>query len=125
MRGPTIPISRALDMLKKNLAEVARVNEWSELMGYKSTQRFTYHFVKYYGNRPHKFLVVIRLESIIHELRENCKSNLEIARDHSLPEERALNNFTNYYLDLSPTQIKEIPRQEVERVLLKIRNNIY
>ena len=111
------PISRALEELKENLSEVARVSEWCELMGYNSVQNFTYHFIKYYGDRPHKYLVYIRLESIISELRNNCKSNLQIARDHSLPEEKALNNFTNYYLGHSPTDLKRMQEMELRSVL--------
>lgn len=125
MEESTKPITRAIVELKDNLSEVARVSEWSKLMGYKSTQKFTYHFIKCYGDRPHKYLVYVRLESIVHELRQNCKSNLQIAQDHSLPEERALNNFTNYYLHLSPTRIKELPNTKIEKILFKIRNNLY
>jgi hypothetical protein len=39
---------------------------------------------------------------------ENNLSNHEIARKHSLPDEKALNKFTNYHLRCSPTEIKTI-----------------
>ncbi len=111
-------IEDALKQLKANLSEVARVYEWADLMGYEDPKRFSEKILRHYGVRPQKMMELVRLESIIQELRsQNNYSNLRIARMHSIPDEKTLNNFTNYHLGLSPTALRNKPKEEVSTLL--------
>lgn len=111
-------IHNAVDELKSNLTDVARVFEWADLMGYEDPKRFSEKFLRHYGVRPQKIMELIRLESIIRFLRsEQQFSNFRIARMHSLPCEKTLNNFTNYHTGHSPTRLKNMPEEEVMKLL--------
>lgn len=109
------PISTAIEELKNNLFSTARVCEWGRLMGYKNPKRFARKFLRYHEITPQKMLEHHRLKSVIHHLRTKSDlSNFEIARLHSMLDEKALNNFTNYHLGLSPTELKEISENEIQ-----------
>ena len=111
-------IHNAVHELKSNLREVARVFEWADLMGYEDPKRFSEKFLRHYGVRPQKIMELVRLESIIRYLRNSEKySNFRIARMHSLPCEKTLNNFTNYHAGCSPTRLKNMHDEEVMKLL--------
>ncbi|NGP75762.1 AraC family transcriptional regulator [Balneolaceae bacterium YR4-1] len=111
-------IHNAVDELKSNLTDVARVFEWADLMGYEDPKRFSEKFLRHYGVRPQKIMELIRLESIIRYLRSNENlSNYKIARMHSLPCEKTLNNFTNYHTGYSPTALKEKSKEEIGHLM--------
>lgn len=111
-------IHNAVDKLKSNLTEVARVFEWADLMGYEDPKRFSEKFLRHYGVRPQKIMELVRLKSIIRFLRSDENyPNFRIARMHSLPCEKTLNNFTNYHAGCSPTCLKNMSEQEVMRLL--------
>lgn len=118
-------IQNAVNELKSNLTEVARVFEWADLMGYEDPKRFSEKFLRHYGVRPQKIMEVVRLESIIRFLRsgENY-ANFRIARLHSLPCEKTLNNFTNYHTGYSPTHLKNMPEEEVEQLMKRLWSKI-
>lgn len=111
------PIETAVEELKDNLDTVARVNEWAELMGYARPKRFSRHFLHYYEIRPEQVLVRIRLNSIAKEIRTGQKKYYEIARSHSLPDEKALNNLTKRHLGYPPSKIKTLEEKELQELL--------
>jgi transcriptional regulator GlxA family with amidase domain len=111
------PIERAIDIFKENLDTVARVTEWAELMGYERPKRFSRHFLHYYGRRPQQVLVRIRLCSITKEIRTCQKKYYQIARSHSLPDEKALNNFTRRHIGYPPSKIKTMDENELQELL--------
>lgn len=107
-------LHNAVEELRANLTDVARVFEWADLMGYEDPKRFSEKFLRHFGVRPQKIMELIRLESIIRSLRsEEDYSNYKIARMHSLPCEKTLNNFTNYHTGYSPTALKEKSSEEI------------
>jgi len=111
-------ITLAVTELKDNLPEVARVNEWAELMGYDNPRTFSDTFLRHFGVRPQKIMELVRLESIIRHLRSrHTTRNLLIARRHSIPDEKTLNNFTNYHLGYSPTAIKNMAESEIREIM--------
>lgn len=110
-------ISSSIDRLKANLSNVARVEEWARLMGYKNPKKFSRKFLRHHLVRPQKILEFIRLKSIIHQLRRGKSSNFEIARRHGIPDEKALNKFTNYHLGYSPTDLKTMPKKQLKKEL--------
>lgn len=120
-----LQIQHAVNELKSNLTEVARVFEWADLMGYEDPKRFSEKFLRHYGVRPQKIMELVRLESIIRYLRstENY-SNIKIARLHSLPCEKTLNNFTNYHAGCSPTNLKNMSQETIEQLLENLWNEI-
>ncbi|MFH5833429.1 hypothetical protein ACG2F4_15895 [Halalkalibaculum sp. DA3122] len=120
MRGETVNIGRAVDLLEANLMQVARVTEWAQLMGYKNPKKFSRRFLRHYTVRPQPVLEYMRLKSIIKALRKDGRSNFEIARAHGIPDEKGLNKFTNYHLDCSPTHLKKIPEKKIQEKLDRI-----
>jgi transcriptional regulator GlxA family with amidase domain len=114
------PIEDAIEELKSNLNTVARVNEWAQLMGYKSTKLFSRHFLRKYRCRPSEILMQIRLKSIITMIRRNDKSCTEIAWKHSLPDEKALNSYTNRHFGIPPKKIKNMSARKLRK---KIENS--
>jgi transcriptional regulator GlxA family with amidase domain len=118
-------ISESIEVLKANLEYTARVAEWAELMGYTCPKRFARKFVRYFAIRPQTCLKYVRLQSISKALRNEKKSNFEIARKHGIPDEIALNKFINYHLNCSPSQVKRMPEnllwEKVERFGSKVR----
>ncbi|MDX1636332.1 MAG: hypothetical protein R3281_00080 [Balneolaceae bacterium] len=120
MHGEVVKITRAVDMLKANLNEVARVIEWAHLMGYNSPKKFSRKFLRHYTVRPQRVLEYTRVKSIVHELRKGSKSNFEIAITHGIPDEKGLNKFTNYHLGCCPTAIKQMTEEKVESKMEKL-----
>ncbi|MDZ7690148.1 MAG: hypothetical protein U5K69_03155 [Balneolaceae bacterium] len=118
-----IDMEEAVKHLKANLRYVARVYEWANLMGYENPKRFSEKFLNYFGIRPQKIMELIRLESIICDLRSTeCYSNMYVARKHSLPDEKTLNNFTNYHAGHSPTGFKNMSEEEVTGLIESLWN---
>lgn len=118
-------MENALPELKSNLTEIARVFEWARLMGYEDPKKFSEKFLRHYGIRPQKIMELVRLESIIRYLQsEQDFSNLKIARLHSLPCEKTLNNFTNYHAGYSPTDLRNKSEQEIQELLENIWSKI-
>ncbi|MDI6402712.1 hypothetical protein QLX67_11960 [Balneolaceae bacterium ANBcel3] len=125
MKHHQTEIHQAIDVLQANLSHVARVVEWSNIMGFDHPQKFAYKFLRHYQVRPLKVLDYMRLKSIIHQLRSDRRySNLEIALAHSLPDEKALNNFTNYHLGVPPRRLKSMSEAELKRSFQKFGNKI-
>jgi transcriptional regulator GlxA family with amidase domain len=118
-------ISNAIEELKANLSNTSRVEDWAELMGYNCPKKFARRFLRYYSVRPIIMLEYIRLESITSQLRKSSLSNFEIARQHGIPDEIALNKFINYHIGCSPTEIKRMSdeqfRVRIEKFGSKIR----
>lgn len=112
-------ISNAINELKANLSQTARVVEWAELMGYKCPKKFAQRFLRHYSVRPIKMLEYIRLKSIINQLRDTKYSNFDIARQHGIPDEIALNKFVNYHLGCSPSDLKRMPHKNLRKKLQK------
>lgn len=120
-----LQIQHAVNELKSNLTEVARVFEWADLMGYEDPKRFSEKFLRHYGIRPQKIMELIRLGSIIRGLRSsNNYSNIKIAHQHSLPCEKTLNNFTNYHAGYSPTDLKTMSEEEIDRLMENLWNEV-
>jgi hypothetical protein len=118
-------LHNAVDELKANLTDVARVFEWADLMGYEDPKRFSEKFLRHYGVRPQKIMELVRLESIIKYLRSDENySNFKIARLHSLPCEKTLNNFTNYHAGVSPTALKSKTDEEISRLMEKLWSKV-
>jgi transcriptional regulator GlxA family with amidase domain len=107
-------ISYAIDQLEANLSHTARVEEWAELMGYNCPKKFARKFLRHYSVRPIKVLEYIRLKSIINQLRKGVQSNFQIAREHGIPDEIALNKFVNYHLGCSPSSIKRMDEDQLK-----------
>lgn len=118
-------MDHAIKKLKNNLSDVARVFEWADLMGYENPKRFSEIFLRHHGVRPQKIMELVRLESIIRDLRnKRSYTNLKIARMHSLPNEKTLNNFTNYHSGHSPTTLRGMPSDEVDLLMEKLWKKI-
>ena len=118
-------LHNAVEELMANLTEVARVFEWADLMGYEDPKRFSEKFLRYYGVRPQKIMELVRLESIIRYLRSaEGYSNYKVARLHSLPCEKTLNNFTNYHAGYSPTALKHKSREEVDSLMEELWSKV-
>ena len=124
MSETSIQISESIDLLHQNLNEIAQVGEWANLMGYRNTKKFSRCFLRYYEVRPCKILISIRLKSIYSELRTGAHSNFEIARRHSLPDEKALNKFVKYHLTCCPKELKKVPEKEFYREVEKFGSKI-
>lgn len=124
MEKEVVCISRAVDILADNLKKVARVTEWAELMGYKNAKYFSRKFCRHHDMRPQKVLELIRLKSIITQLRKNNTSNFRIAKQHGIPDEIALNKFTNYHLGCSPTALKKMPENELQKMLERLGSKV-
>jgi methylphosphotriester-DNA--protein-cysteine methyltransferase len=118
------PLSDAIEKLKNHLSDIARVAEWADLMGYDNPKYFSEKFLQHYDVRPHKVMDYIRLKSITKYLRTTEYSNHQIARIHSLPGEKALNNYTNYHLGHSPTNLKTMPEARLYSILEKFGSKI-
>jgi transcriptional regulator GlxA family with amidase domain len=116
MKEKSKPIELAVKELKENLDTVARVSEWADLMGYKRTKLFSRHFLKQHSIRPKKILLKIRLKSIIQILQNSQKSCYEIARLHSLPDEKALNSFVKRHLGISPSKVKTLEENKLQEL---------
>jgi transcriptional regulator GlxA family with amidase domain len=120
----TQQISASIKKLEANLSQTARVEEWAELMGYKCPKKFARKFLRYYSVRPIKMLEFIRLRSIACQLRQGLYSNFEIARNHGIPDEIALNKFVNYHLECSPSMVKRLSENQLEEKLKKFGSSI-
>jgi len=117
-------LSNAIEVLEANLSKTARVEEWAELMGYHCPRKFAQSFLRQYSVRPIKMMEYIRLTSIACQLRNGNASNFEIARNHGIPDEIALNKFVNYHFGCSPRQVKVMPEKQLEEKLKKFGSKI-
>ena len=115
-------ISNAIEELKANLSQTARVEDWANLMGYTCPKKFAQSFMRQYEVRPINILTNIRLKSISMQLRNNVKSNFEIARSHGISDEIALNKFVNYHLGCSPSCIKRLSDIELDQRFEELKN---
>lgn len=115
-------ISNAIEELKANLSQTARVEDWANLMGYKCPKKFALSFMRQYEVRPINILTYIRLKSISMQLRNSVKSNFEIARSHGISDEIALNKFVNYHLGCSPSHIKRLSESELNQRFEELKN---
>ncbi len=116
-------IADAIELLSANLSNIARVSEWAELMGYDCPKKFARKFLHYYSIRPQKILEYVRLKSIARQLREGECKNFEIARNHGIADEIALNKFVNYHIGCSPRDLKKMPDRMVKKRLEKLIKN--
>ncbi|SMO58529.1 AraC family transcriptional regulator [Fodinibius sediminis] len=118
-------LSTAIQKLRNNLSDIARVQEWADFMGYEDPKTFGEKFHQHYNVRPHRAMVYIRLKSVARYLRDpEDYSNHHIARVHSFPGEKALNNFTNYHTGYCPTDLKTMPEEQVHALLEKLGSKI-
>lgn len=117
-------ISNSIEKLEGNLSQTSRVEDWAELMGYNCPKKFARIFLRYYSVRPIKMLEYIRLKSITNQLRKGSDSNFEVARQHGIPDEIALNKFINYHIGCSPSVIKKMPGKQLEQKFEKFENKI-
>jgi methylphosphotriester-DNA--protein-cysteine methyltransferase len=115
------PITDAKKELKANLDTVARVYEWAELMNYKKPKLFARHFLRHWGKPPSAVMVIVRLKSIIAQLRNTDNSCFQIARMHGMTDEKALNNFVNRHLSCSPTRVKAVKVSKLDKLIRSIR----
>lgn len=69
-------------------------------------------------------LEFIRLKSITDYLRQEIYSNFEIARQHGIPNEIALNKFINYHLWCTPSEVKRMPEDQLTEKLEKFGSKI-
>lgn len=117
-------ISASIEKLEANLSNTSRVEDWAELMGFNCPKKFARIFLRYYSVRPMKMLEYIRLKSIVQQLRKNSRSNFEIARQHGIPDEIALNKFINYHFGCSPSDIKKMPDRQLGERFEKFEKKI-
>lgn len=120
MKTAHLQISKAIEELESNLFHTARVDEWAERMGYTCPKKFAQNFLRHYAVRPKKVLDYMRLESICKQLRARETSNFNIARQHGILDEIALNKFINYHLGCSPNELKAMKDGEVREKLDQI-----
>lgn len=120
----SLHISESIETLSENLRQVAQVGEWADLMGYQNPKKFSRRFLRHYAVRPCKMLISVRLKSIYEELRSDNCSNFEIARRHSLPDEKALNKFVNYHLGCCPSRLKAMPEHRFNNKMEKFGSKI-
>lgn len=118
-------LRKAPVVLKENLDTVARVSEWSRLVKIHPTKKFSRYFLRYYRIRPQKAMNVIRLKSIVVELKKKEKSNFEIAIAHSISDEIALNKFIKYHFGCSPTKLRALPTHLINNKLEKFGSNLW
>ncbi len=123
MGSQRIHISKSVEILKNNLITIAQVNEWAALMGYCSTKEFSRKFLRYYLVRPCKMLEYIRLKSIHQQLKADKFSNFQIARQHALPDEIALNKFVNYHLGCCPSKLAVLNKDQLHQKMEKFGSN--
>jgi transcriptional regulator GlxA family with amidase domain len=117
-------ISESIETLNANLRQVAQVGEWADLMGYQNPKKFSRRFLRHYAIRPCRMLVAIRLKSIYKQLQADSYSNFEIARRHSLPDEKALNKFVNYHLGCCPSQLEAMTEDSFKEKMEKFGSEI-
>lgn len=115
--GEVKHISRSIDVLQANLENAARVSEWADLMGYKCPKKFARIFLRHYYERPQAYLKYVRLKSLVEELRSYKLSNFEVAIQHGIPDEIALNKYINYHMGCSPTCVKKMNEAELKERL--------
>jgi len=76
-------------------------------MGFKSAKQFSKQFCKYFGFRPQKSLVEIRLSCIVEVVVLNPElSGYEIAWEVGLRDEKALYNFLVRHSGTSLTELR-------------------
>jgi transcriptional regulator GlxA family with amidase domain len=124
MMGDRQKISDAVDKLKANLYETASVQQWANLMGYECPKLFARKFLRYFEVRPNMYLKYLRLKHISEELRQNSRSNFEVARKFGVVDEIALNKYINYHLNCSPTEVKLMEQIQFEKKLEKFGSKV-
>jgi transcriptional regulator GlxA family with amidase domain len=124
MMGDRQKISDAVDKLKANLYETASVQQWANLMGYECPKLFARKFLRYFEVRPNMYLKYLRLKHISEELRQNSRSNFEVARKFGVVDEIALNKYINYHLKCSPTEVKLMEQIQFEKKLEKFGSKV-
>lgn len=124
MNAQSTHISQSIDVLNNHLIQIAQVEEWADLMGFPSVKKISRRFLRHFEVRPCKILVAVRLKSIYRHLQAGKYSNFQIARGHSLPDEKALNKFVNYHLGCCPHQLKCLPKNQFEAKLEKFGRNM-
>jgi len=117
-------ISESVEVLQSNLNQAARVSEWALLMGYNCPKKFARKFSRHYYERPQSYLTFIRLKSIVEDLRSGQRSNFQIAIEHGIPDEIALNKFVNYHMGCSPTCVKNMSDNEMRAKLEKFGSKV-
>lgn len=118
-----VEIDHSVTLLRANLSNTARVSEWANLMGYSCPKRFARKFLHYYSVRPQKVLEYVRLKSIARQLHDGDCKNFEIARNHGIADEIALNKFVNYHIGCSPRALKRMSERAIRRKLEKLVMN--
>lgn len=124
MSTESIHISESIETLNANLRQIAQVGEWADLMGYQNPKKFSRRFLRHYAIRPCRMLIAIRLKSIYRQLQADNYSNFEIARRHSLPDEKALNKFVNYHLGCCPSQLEAMTEDRFKEKMEKFGSEI-
>ncbi|SMO71996.1 hypothetical protein [Fodinibius sediminis] len=124
MSAESLHISESVERLNANLRQVAQVVEWADLMGYQNPKKFSRRFLRHYAVRPCRMLVSVRLQSIYKLLKAGQYSNFEIARRHSLPDEKALNKFVNYHLGCCPSKLEAMNEDRFEEKMEKFGSKI-
>jgi transcriptional regulator GlxA family with amidase domain len=112
-------LCNAIEELEVNLSRTSRVEDWAVLMGYDCPKKFARSFMRLYSVRPIKILEYIRLKSITRQLRNGNESNFEIARQHGIPDEIALNKFINYHIGCPPSEVKTMSDEQIVSKLEK------
>jgi methylphosphotriester-DNA--protein-cysteine methyltransferase len=125
MNTESLDISESIETLNVNLRQVAQVGEWANLMGYQNAKKFSRRFLRHYAVRPCRMLVAIRLKSIFKDLQTGNYSNFEIARRHSLPDEKALNKFVNYHLGCCPSELESMTEPLFKEKMEKFGSKIW
>jgi len=124
MKHSVKPISKAVQELRAHQPDIARVYEWSNLMGYETPKKFARAFLRHYGKRPKRVMDRMRLARIVRHLRSSPESaNFKIARAHGLPDDNALNKYINYHLNCSPSDVITMPDDEFGQLMEKIGSN--
>lgn len=124
MNAQPTHISESIDVLNDHLIQIAQVGEWADLMGYSNAKKFSRRFLRHFEVRPCKMLEAVRLKSIYQHLKKAEYSNFQIARRHSLPDEKALNKFVNYHFGCCPRQLKLMAAEEFGVQLEKFGSEI-
>lgn len=124
MSTESLHISESIETLNANLRQVAQVGEWADLMGYQNPKKFSRRFLRHYAVRPCRMLIATRLKSIYKQIQTDNYSNFEIARHHSLPDEKALNKFVNYHLGCCPSQLEAMTEHLFKKKMEKFGSKV-
>ncbi|MTI88328.1 MAG: helix-turn-helix transcriptional regulator [Balneolaceae bacterium] len=105
----SLPIEKAVEVVKQNLSEVCTVQEWADVMGFKSSRQFSKNFRDHYGVRPSKKITQIKIERVKMLINESEEvKHFIIANEIGLPDEQALYKFMKYHTGQSPSGIRQV-----------------